>query len=91
MLLARKATDPRSEFDVYMDLARRLVKRDLSEELKDFPGSDADKEQLMEMEAYKLAQPAHLTDVSTYEPANLLGMLERYYTFGSQPAAPTEG
>ena len=74
--IARIVTDDRTDFDVYLDVARRLVKSRLSNQLSELAISEAHKKEIIEAEAYAMAQPAHLHDASVYEPIVLATMLD---------------
>lgn len=81
MDIARAVTDDRTEFDVYMNIARKLVRAELRTPLSELSVSDRHKRQIVEAEAYSRAQPAHLRDASTYEPTELLSMLDKLLVF----------
>jgi hypothetical protein len=74
--IARVVTDNRTEFDVYLDVARRLSQSRLIAQLSELAISDAHKKQLVEAEAYSIAQPAHLADAGSYKPDSLVRLLE---------------
>jgi len=81
MYIARAVTDDRTEFDVYLAVARKIVRAELGAQLYELPISDTHKTQIVEAEVYSKAQPAHLRDASVYEPTELLTMLDAVGVF----------
>ncbi len=82
MDIARLATDPRDNFEVYQDVARRVVQKALGTKLNGLPISEDHKRQIIEAEAYSRAQPVHLHDAAVYQPNELLKMLEELGVIG---------
>lgn len=68
--------DDRTEFDVYLAVAERVVRGTLGSTLEAIPISDTQKKELVGSATYALAQPAHLKDASIYEPNELVEMLD---------------
>lgn len=84
MKVARESTAPsgdkpdeRTDFDVYLDLARILKCIELGPMLEKMPISEARRQEVIAAEAYALAQPAHLKDASIYEPLWLDRIMQR--------------
>lgn len=83
MDIARSVTDSREGFEVYLDVARRVIQGKIGQKVDELPISKAHKTELIQAEAYSTAQPAHLRDSSTNQPAELLSMLDQLGVFGS--------
>lgn len=73
---ARVVTDNRTDFEVYMDVARKLVRAKLEPHLSELAVSDERKKQIVELESFSRAQPAHLRNASVAEPIGLISMLD---------------
>lgn len=86
MDVARSITDNRDVFTVYLDLARKLVSSTIGPQLAELTISEMHKSQLIEAEAYAMAQPAHLRDSADNNLNELLSMLDNVGAFRSQSA-----
>lgn len=90
MLVARDVTrvETRTEFEIYLDVARKIVRSELSKILEIVPIDDIYKEQVIEAQAFSRAQAAHLSDNGgrqVRQPVELLSMLERLDDFDPMP------
>ncbi len=90
MLVARDATrvETRTEFEIYLDVARKIVRAELSKILEIVPIDDIHKEQVIEAQAFSRAQAAHLSDNSgqrVRQPIEILSMLEKIDDFNQIP------
>lgn len=63
-------------FESYLELAVKIKTLELSESLKDVPASDNSKQDLIAMEAYRLAQPSHLHDAAEASSAAFEKMVD---------------
>nr|WP_281720504.1 hypothetical protein [Nitrosomonas nitrosa] len=90
MLVARDATrvDTRTEFEVYLDVSRKVARLELAPTLDIVPLDEVHKKQAIEARAFARAQAAHLSDNGRQpedkvgrQPVQLLTLLEQLDSF----------